>query len=206
MNPIELIGYLASLLVAVSLTMSNIWRLRWMNLFGALLFATYGLLVRAYPVFAVNSFIAVIDIYYLIQMATQRDFFSYAEIEGGASRLLVKFIDFYTADIARFFPSFDSTSLRGIRAFFVLRNLLPVGLFIYEPLAGGEIEIKLDYVIPDYRDLKNAQFLFSAHEHLAQQGFRTWLAESTVPEHQDYLRRVGFVADKGSPTKFRKSL
>ena len=64
MDYLEFIGYAGSVLVAVSLMMSNIVRLRWINLFGAATFSAYGLLINAYPVFALNGFIVLVDLYY----------------------------------------------------------------------------------------------------------------------------------------------
>lgn len=205
MNWVELVGYAASILVAVSLTMSNVWRLRWINLIGAILFATYGALVGARPVLIVNSFIACVNVWFLVQMATHRDYFSYVDVSGDGSRLVRKFVDFYRDDIRRYFPDFDE-SREGRRAYFVLRNVLPVGLFVYEPRPGGEVDIQLDYVIPDYRDLKNAQFLFAAQEHLAREGFHTWVCRTAVPAHQNYLRQMGFRTVEGDPLSFRKSV
>jgi hypothetical protein len=63
----EMLGYLASVFVAVSLTMRSLPRLRVINLIGALLFTAYGLIISAYPVAVVNAFIAVVNIYYLQQ-------------------------------------------------------------------------------------------------------------------------------------------
>ena len=53
----ELIGYLASVLVALSLTMRSILRLRLINLLGAAFFTVYGLLITAYPVAFLNGLI-----------------------------------------------------------------------------------------------------------------------------------------------------
>ncbi|GAA4897032.1 YgjV family protein [Ferrimonas pelagia] len=61
----EWVGYAASLLVAISLMMSEIKKLRWWNLCGAALFVAYGLAISAYPVALVNGFIVLINIYYL---------------------------------------------------------------------------------------------------------------------------------------------
>ena len=41
----EWVGYLASVVVAISLMMSNIKKLRWWNLIGAALFVAYGLAI-----------------------------------------------------------------------------------------------------------------------------------------------------------------
>lgn len=64
----EWIGYLASVVVAISLMMSNIKRLRWCNLIGAALFVAYGIAIGAIPVVLVNFFIVLIDVYYLIKL------------------------------------------------------------------------------------------------------------------------------------------
>ncbi|MGL4747867.1 MAG: YgjV family protein, partial [Shewanella sp.] len=64
----EWVGYLASVVVAISLMMSDIKKLRWLNLFGAMLFVAYGMAIQAYPVAAVNFFIVLIDLYYLIKI------------------------------------------------------------------------------------------------------------------------------------------
>lgn len=64
----EWVGYLASVVVAISLMMSNIKKLRWWNLVGAALFVAYGLAIGALPVALVNFFIVLIDLYYLIKL------------------------------------------------------------------------------------------------------------------------------------------
>ncbi len=64
----EWVGYLASVVVAISLMMSNIKKLRWWNLVGAALFVAYGMAISAIPVALVNFFIVLIDIYYLIRL------------------------------------------------------------------------------------------------------------------------------------------
>ena len=64
----EWVGYLASVVVAISLMMSNIKKLRWWNLIGAALFVAYGLAIGALPVALVNFFIVLIDAYYLVKL------------------------------------------------------------------------------------------------------------------------------------------
>ncbi|MBB1437490.1 YgjV family protein [Shewanella sp. SG41-4] len=64
----EWVGYLASVVVAISLMMSDIKKLRWWNLIGAALFVAYGLAIDAIPVALVNFFIVLIDLYYLVKL------------------------------------------------------------------------------------------------------------------------------------------
>ena len=80
---LELLGYLASVLVAVSLMMSRILRLRVINLVGSLAFTLYGVLIGAYPVAAVNAFIVLINLWYLSRMLRAKEYFRILEVEPG---------------------------------------------------------------------------------------------------------------------------
>ncbi|HSQ88123.1 YgjV family protein [Romboutsia sp.] len=66
--PIEWVGYAASISVAISLTMTNIVRLRIINSIGCLLFVIYGLYLGAYPVALANGIIVLINIYNLYKL------------------------------------------------------------------------------------------------------------------------------------------
>lgn len=67
-NFYELLGYSASLMIALSLSMRSLLTLRVINLTGALLFTIYGLLIGALPVAALNFYIVLVNLYYLQQM------------------------------------------------------------------------------------------------------------------------------------------
>jgi hypothetical protein len=64
-NYLELVGYLASVLVAISLMMLSLNKLRVINLSGSLLFTVYGFTIGAYPVAVLNAFIVLVNIFYL---------------------------------------------------------------------------------------------------------------------------------------------
>ncbi len=51
----ELIGYTGSLLVAFSLSMKSLQRLRIVNMVGAMFFIFYGVLIKALPIVLLNS-------------------------------------------------------------------------------------------------------------------------------------------------------
>ena len=204
---IQIIGYVGSALIAVSLTMSNILRLRWINLFGASTFAIYGLIVEAYPVLFLNTFIALIDIYYLQKIYRTKEIFSLVPIKDPASDYLTKFLDFHQRDIQKFFPDFNLSKVENPRIYFILRNLLPGGLFIYQECSPTMICIVLDYAIPAYRDNKNGQFIFYAqNKFLKEQGFSELSAVSSIEAHRKYLRRIGFRSDEGNPDLFLKHI
>ena len=64
-NYLEFLGYLASTLVAISLMMRSLTKLRVINLSGSLLFTVYGFSIGAYPVAALNAFIVLVNLFYL---------------------------------------------------------------------------------------------------------------------------------------------
>ena len=59
---LEAMGYTASLIILVSMLMTNVYRLRQINLAGALMFGCYGYIIQAWPVVAMNLMIAAVDI------------------------------------------------------------------------------------------------------------------------------------------------
>ena len=202
---IELIGYAGSALVAVSLMMSNIWRLRWINLAGAVFFVLYGVAVRAYPVALVNAIIVAVDAYYLGLLAGKKDYFSLMPAASVDESLLQGFVDYYHEDIQRFFPGF---SLRGIpepRCVFTLRNLMPVGLFVCARQSAETMRILLDYVIPDYRDLRNARYLYSTQVGLfKEQGFQEFRVQPGSPAFESYVKKLGFAPVAGEAGIYAK--
>jgi len=190
---IEWIGYTGSALVAISLMMKNIYRLRRINLIGASTFAFYGFLANVYPVVFLNSFIAMVDIFYLYQMKKSKDCFSLIPALDSTHPYMTKYFEFYKEDIRKFFPDFNRENLPGAKFFFVLRNMMPVGIFVFEESSDNEVIVHLDYVIPMYRDLHNGRYVYSAEsKFLRARGFTKLISYTNVKEHANYLRKVGF--------------
>lgn len=71
--PIELVGYLASILIVISLTMSSIVKLRIINSIGCSLFVVYGIVLGAIPVAISNGLIIFINLYYLHKYSKSKD-------------------------------------------------------------------------------------------------------------------------------------
>jgi len=199
MNPqtvFEIIGYAASILIAISLMMKSLIRLRLLNGMGAVVFVIYGLLIRAYPVAILNGLIVIIDIFYLIQMNRRRDYFTLMEVSPDSTYLNV-FLRLQKKDIEQFFPDFDYDPKPEDHLFFILRNTIPAGIVIIrkENQMG---HVMLDYALPDFRDFKIGAFLFMDHaDTLLKRDIKILKAEGKVPTHTQYLRQMGFKQMKG---------
>lgn len=188
---LELVGYVASVLVAISLTMSSLLKLRVINLAGSLAFAVYGALIHAYPVAAVNLFIVFVNLYYLRQMLGAKEFFRLLRVKPD-SEYLAYFVDFYDREIRRFQPHFAHAPAPDDLTVFVLRDATPAGLLIGHA-DGRTLHVKLDFVIPPFRDFKTGRFLFREHPELfRERGITEIVSEPGSREHADYLRRMGF--------------
>lgn len=188
----EIIGYTGSFLIAVSLTMKNILMLRRINLVGATTFAIYGAIIGAYPVLILNSFIATVDVYYLWIMYRKKDYFTLLPTNGPQGKFLNKFLEYYGKDITKIFPQFDKTLYHDAHFYFILRNMIPTGLFVFVEEDEDTIHILLDYAIPDYRDLKNAKFLYYTADFMKEKGYKKLITESHHEIHDRYLRALGF--------------
>jgi hypothetical protein len=200
----ELIGYLASALVAASLTMGNIVRLRIINLAGAVTFTVYGALIQAYPVAAVNLFIVFINLFHLSRMLRAKEFFKVLEIDP-KSEYLRYFLDFHAAEIRQFFPGFSYQPGQKQLAFFVLRDMVPAGLFIGDVREDGSLLVRLDFAIPSYRDFKIGRYLYGERPELFRaKGVRELISTSGHPAHAAYLRKMGFVSAAGG--EYRRAL
>lgn len=199
----EVIGYAASALVAISLMMSSILRLRLINLVGSAAFALYGLLIHAYPVAAMNGFIVLINVYYLYRMLRTREYFRLLSVEPD-SRYLRQFLSFYDREIQRFLPGFAYTPRPDDLTVFVLRDMVPAGLLIGRAEAGGTLCVTLDFVIPQYRDFKIGRYLFTEErDFFRSRGFREIQSEPGNPVHAAYLRRMGFVPGAAAGGRYR---
>lgn len=196
----ELIGFAASLLIVISITQRSILRLRIIGLIGSITFTVYGGLIGAYPVMAVNFAATLIHLYYLVQLKRPGvERFTVLPISGDMA-YLDAFCGHYLDDIDAIFPAFRQLRVEqpdwaqdlNLRAGFILRNVVPAGLFIGRDLGDGVIEVVVDYVIPEYRDLRAAQFLFDTDSGLFGPGDRILQATASTRDHRSYLHRVGF--------------
>lgn len=199
----ELIGYLASLLILVSMTMANIVRLRVFNLLGAITFTVYGLLINSIPVAATNAFIIGINVYYLFTMMHTQSYFKILKVSSN-NEYLVFFLDFYQDDMLKYQPDIPLNITENSLNLFILRDMVPAGLVSGRSTSEGIFTVDIDYVIPRFRDFKTGKFLFRENLHFFRdekiKEIRTFAFNRT---HIDYLTKIGFTS---TPIKGEYSL
>jgi hypothetical protein len=191
---IELLGYAAMVLVAVSLMMTSILRLRFFNMLGAVLFSIYGLLIQAYPVAVLNGLLALLNLWFIVRMLRAKAFFRILPLHSDSDYLRY-FLDFYGEKIRKILPEFAYVPSENQLTLFVLRDCRPVGVFIAEKRPDGVLRVVLDYVIPNYRDLALGRFLFIEQAGFFRgQGVREIVVAPRTKDYAPFLIRVGFKA------------
>ena len=71
---------------------------------------------------------------------------------------------------------------------------VPAGVFIAEIEENGDMEVRLDYVTPDYRDLKVGDFLLREQlDYFRERGVRRIVSPAGSARHANYLKEMGFI-------------
>lgn len=206
-NWLELLGYLASVVVLISLLMSSIIKLRWINLAGSSLFSLYGFLIGALPVGFMNLGIAIINIFYLNKIYKSKDDFQLLSIEDN-KQYFKYFLNFHRAGIEKLTNISKLETSNYDVSFFVLRNMVPAGIFLGTKYDDNTVKVELDYVIPEYRDFKIGKYVYETNKsYFLDKGYTKFISYSSDPYHIKYLKKMGFEEkDENGNTIFVKAI
>lgn len=192
MSNVEILGYVASFLLLLAMTMTSVVKLRVLNTLGCILYIVYGLWIEAYPVAVMNAAIACVNLVHIGRSLFSKHTFKLLQIKGDDS-LVEPFINHYKKDIERHFPEFTLTDKNYTCSFVIVRNMNIAGIFLANDLGNGRLFVDLDYVIPAYRDYQVGNFLFKTNRDVFERlGVKTIIALSGTNYHSRYLKRVGF--------------
>jgi N-acetylglutamate synthase-like GNAT family acetyltransferase len=188
---VEWIGYIASAIILVSLLMSSILRLRWINLVGSVIFAVYGYLIGSIPVLIMNMGIVAVNSYYLSRIYGSKEKFELLPIDKN-SEYYSMFMEYNKKEIQKFFITDEFTLTENSIGFYILRDLIPAGIFIGRK-KDDILEVDLDFVMPAYRDFKTGQFVYKDSILVfKEKGISRITASAKHVEHHNYLMKMGF--------------
>ena len=95
---LEIIGYIGSFLVVISMLMSSIIKLRVINTIGSVISGIYAVICGALPLALMNLCLIIINVVNLVKLLGAK--MPYELVEGSAGDSLVKyFLDYYRDDI-----------------------------------------------------------------------------------------------------------
>jgi hypothetical protein len=188
-----LLGYLASVLLAISLIVNNDLKFRWLNTFGCLSFITYGILINAFPIILTNGILLFINLFYLVKIYRTEEDFDFLEFKTG-DKLIEKFLSFHKADITAYFPAFNLYEEGSDISFAVLRDMVIANIFVATLTDDGIAEVRINYTVPKYRDYKVGKFIFEKEKkYLVSKGVKQVVySEVYNKQHESFLKTMGF--------------
>jgi hypothetical protein len=202
---LEWVGYAASFIVLISLLMSSIIKLRWLNLIGSGIYFAYGLFIGSFPVAVMNAGIIAINIYYLVKIYGSKDSFEIITLDS-KTEYFSHFMKFYEKDMLKYFPKESLKVDKDMMGFYILRNMVPASIFIVRETEKDTLDIQIDYAIPAYRDFKVGNFIFEEQkDYFLEKGYKKLTCHSINRDHDNYLEKMGFRRNSES-NQFTKSL
>ena len=198
----QTIGYIGSALIVLSLTMKSLLKLRLIGLAGAVVFTAYGLLIEAYPVAGVSAVIVFVHLIFLRDLVSKKkEYFTILHVTKD-SVYLQYFLDYHRDEIRHSVPGFAYTPADDQITVFILRDLVPAGLFIWGFSEHNSLEVVLDFVIPMYRDFKIGEFLYSQRSGVfADPRCQCAWSVGGTKDYNDYLERMGFIPAVGADSR-----
>lgn len=198
MTWLDAVGWLGSALLVWSLLQSRLLRLRALNLVGCLVLIGYNTVLHVWPMVGLNVVLAVINVWYLVQLvATRHDERTYQVVGvGTGDDFLAYVLRTHAADIARFNPGFRFAQGPDRSAYLVLRGDDLVGVVLVRAVDATTAQVELDYVTQRFRDLTPGEFVYRRSHLFTDRGFRRVLTPPGMVA--PYYARLGFRKDGDS--------
>ena len=199
------IGYAASILLAISLLVTNDLKFRWLNTWGCISFIVYGIFIHALPIILTNSLLFLINLFYLIKIYSAKEDFELIEFKGG-EKLVYKFLSFYKEDITKYFPAYVHEENENNLQFVVLRDLVIANIFVARFDNNGNALVALNYTVPKYRDYKVGEFIFNREQKfLILKGVHSIIYTVVQnKQHEKFLKVMGFKKTGDAPSYIKE--
>ena len=192
MSTTEVIGYVASALVVLSLAMTSVVRLRLISLAGSVVFVVYAVLIESVPIVITNVAIACLNLWFLRnELGGRRDLGAIPVPVD--SPYLSDFLRFHLTDIRRFQPDFEVPEASDdLVALLLMRDGLPAGALIGRQ-QGSDLHVLLDHVTKPYRDSQISTWLYGKGSVVFRKlGIDRLVSAPGSDAHRPYLERMGF--------------
>ncbi|WP_029068121.1 hypothetical protein [Jonesia quinghaiensis] len=200
MNWLDVLGWVGSGIVVVSLLQTRILRLRVLNLTGCTISVVYALMGAVWPILGLNAVLAIINIYHLRKLlAAKENERAYTVVTVSPDDAYVAFLlTKHATDIAATHPDFTANNTPATEAHLVLHDDETVGLVLLNTDADGTAHILLDYVTPRFRDFSPGRYLFQDSGLLTSRGLTRVMAPTNVDAPtRKYYEAVGFTPADG---------
>lgn len=187
---VDLLGYVASFIILVSLTMKSLVKLRWINAAGSALFIVFAVLTRSFPTVVMNCGIVIIDLAFVWKLTKRRSEYALVKAERG-SAYLEYFYQKHRREIDSTFGEAAFAEARGF-SYFVCDGDI-AGIFGWRENSPTECQILIDFVTARYRDTKIGSWFFERQlPAFREKGYSRFVYRDVGAAHWKYLERIGF--------------
>ena len=167
-----------------------------------MMYSAYGFLIGSLPVAIMNLFTSLINVYYLFKIYRTKEKFTILPTTGN-SEFFKHFLDFYKKDISQVYNKgefqFDDSHI----SFFILRNMVPAGVFVAKKHGDHTLNVDLDFVIPEYRDFKVGTYIYEhCKDYFLEKGYSRFVSFTDDKKHMEYFEKMGFVESDDNGTRF----
>ena len=198
---VEVVGWVGSALLVVSLLQTRLMRLRTLNAIASAILVGFNWAIGVWPMVAMNVVLLGINLWAIAKLLRSRhDARTYEAVpisvdEPFLRRLLAR----HAQDITRFNPDLPADVPGAAEhAFLVSSGDEVVGVVLSRAAADpAEQQVVLDYVLPPYRDFTPGEFVFRPDGPFAATGARRVVASPGMTASERYLQAVGFRAEGG---------
>ena len=190
------IGYFASLLLVLSLAVSNSLRFRLFNSLGSIVFIVYGAIIGAIPVILTNGILLCINCYYLTRIYRKTGKFDTIEFKGDEI-LVQKFLEFHEKKINDQFPGFDPARLPYNLNFLITRDTVIVCIFSAKTSPDNNAEVLINYFTPEFHDQRLGGYIYQEEKNFLKSKGVKKITYETVAGKADkkFLRCLGFESE-----------
>ena len=186
---LEIFGYIGSAFVVISMLMTNVVKLRIVNMVGSVISGTYALIIGSLPLGIMNFCLIVINAINLFKLLKTNQKFGMVKCKKDDG-ILQFFLEHYDKDINKYFTGYEKIKNDFDTAYVVCIDGEPAGATIGKVVDDSVYEIVVDYSIPAYRDCSVGKYLYSR---LPEYGIKTLKFKANTCElHEAYLKKVGY--------------
>lgn len=188
---LEAFGYVGTALVIISMLMTSMVKLRIINMCGSVISTIYSVIVGAWPIVVMNSFIFAINMYQVCRaLKSKNDLTSVLARKDDES--VKHFISLCQSGIKEEFPEYDFNIGDNQDVRLIYRENTIISILVGKIEAEKYI-LELDYTLPKYRGNTNKQ-IFNL---LKESGIKKITTHGGDDSHNKYLKKLGFTEFHG---------
>lgn len=193
---IEIFGYIGTALVLLSMMMTQVARLRIVNIAGSFVSMTYAAICSTWPVVFLNFGLIIINSMQLIRLHRLKSFFKVVRADP-SDKSVEYILEHYGNDIKQCFPESRIDLDDSSDVYVVFDGAEAVGILAGKR-EGATLYVSLDYVSRKYRDRSVAKILY---EKLGKSGICEIVTDAHTDKHRKYLLKMNFKSREGTFVK-----